>query len=90
MDKVFVLTHTNELPSGEEDIKFIGVYSAKENAEKALSRTSLLPGFCDNPTGFYISCYEINKDHWTEGFFTYVPSEEYGKYLLEKNNHTEE
>jgi len=37
-------------------------------AEAALERTRLLPGFCDEPDGFTIEQYEVDKDHWPRGF----------------------
>jgi hypothetical protein len=81
MKTVFVLQHLHVLPSGEEDTKLIGTYSSKENARAAIDRLKLQPGFCDYPrlidplvddegSGFYLDEYELDKDHWREGFVT--------------------
>jgi len=61
-------THSDELLVGGEDVKLIGVYTSKENAEEAQSRTEQLEGFKDHPEGFEISCNELDKDEWTSGF----------------------
>lgn len=66
-------THFNEKLPGGEDIKLIGVYTSKENAEEAQSRAEQLEGFKDHPKGFEISCNELNKDEWTSGFVTDNP-----------------
>lgn len=76
MDVVYIVTHTHELPDGQEDIKFIGVYDSSESAEKAVERASLRAGFLESKEGFYIGEYQLGKDHWTEGFFTYLPEED--------------
>jgi hypothetical protein len=76
MKSVFLLWHTHELPDGEEDSKFIGVYESKDAAEHAKGRVRCLPGFAEHPDGFEISAYEIGRDHWTEGFLTVIESED--------------
>jgi hypothetical protein len=75
MDIVYIVTHTHELPGGQEDIKFIGVYGSNESAEKAVERASVKAGFAETKEGFFIEGYQLGKDHWTEGFFTYTPGE---------------
>jgi hypothetical protein len=80
MKSVFVLQHVHTLPGGEEDIKFVGVYSSEALALKAVARVSIQPGFRDDPgvvdpdgveiDGFHIGKYVIDVDHWTEGFVT--------------------
>ncbi len=67
---VFVLQHVHEMVDGSEDIKFIGVYSTNENAQKAVNRLRLESGFDRAPEGFCIDDYEVDKDHWTEGYVT--------------------
>lgn len=69
MKSVFVLQHSYEL-EGCEETKFIGVYASEQDAQDAIGRLKLQPGFIDRPSDFHIDEYEINKDHWTEGFFT--------------------
>jgi hypothetical protein len=68
--KVFVLQHVHSLEGGEEDVKFIGVYSSRENAQAAIKRLSQAPGFSEALTGFHIDEYQIDKDHWAEGYTT--------------------
>jgi len=65
MDPLFVLLHS--LPETGR-VKVIGIYSLRKLAEAALERTRLLPGFCDEPDGFTIEQYEVDKDHWPRGF----------------------
>jgi hypothetical protein len=67
---VFLLWHVRELPGGEEDSKFIGVYSTRALAEAAQKRATLLPGFRDAPKGFTIDSHEVDRDEWREGFVT--------------------
>jgi hypothetical protein len=67
---VFVLWHTHELPGGKGDSKLIGVYSSRQAAEAAQGRAVQLPGFCDAPDAFVIDSYEVDQDHWREGYIT--------------------
>jgi hypothetical protein len=79
VEKVFVVQHSHTLPSGIADVKMIGVYRSLDAAKMALGRLGMQPGFSKHPThidpdatdeedGFYIDEYELDKDHWTEGF----------------------
>jgi len=53
----------------EEDIELlIGVYESVQDANAAIERLRIKAGFADFPQGFEIATYEINKDHWTDGF----------------------
>jgi hypothetical protein len=81
MKSVFVVQHLHVLQGGEEDVKLIGVYRTAEVARAAIERLSVQPGFCDYPLtvsplvddneqGFYLDEYELDKDHWCEGFIT--------------------
>jgi hypothetical protein len=65
MDPLFVLLHS--LPETGR-VKVIGIYSTKALAEAAEERTRILPGFVEEPDGFTIERYEIDKDHWPRGF----------------------
>lgn len=65
MDPLFVLLHS--LPETGK-VKLIGIYSSKVLAEAAETRARLLPGFAEEPDGFTIEPYEIDKDHWPRGF----------------------
>jgi hypothetical protein len=68
--KVYIVQHVHEFDDGSEDIKFIGVYSTHQKAEEAVKRLSTQVGFCETQEGFYIDEYELDKDHWTEGYIT--------------------
>ena len=67
---VFLLWHVHEFPDGEEDAKLIGVYSTREKAEQARQRLAVHPGFRELPEGFQVSAYQLDRDHWTEGYVT--------------------
>ena len=73
--KVFVLWHVHEMESGEENSKLIGVYSTQQLAEVARERSCKLPGFCDLPDAFVIDGYDLDTDHWTEGYVTVYPEQ---------------
>lgn len=51
-----------------EDVKLIGAYASEAAAQAAIERLRKQPGFRDYPDDFTIDAYEIDKDHWTEGF----------------------
>lgn len=70
MPRVHVLQHTHELAGGIEDVKLIGVYSSREKAQAAVARLVRVPGFADAPSGFHIDEYQLDKDHWVEGYVT--------------------
>jgi hypothetical protein len=87
MNSVFVVQHLRRLPSGEDSVMFIGVYRTKHGARQAVERLSSQPGFSKHPfvvdfesseddQGFHVSEYELDKDHWTEGFVTMVGDQE--------------
>lgn len=66
---VHLLWFVKEMPEGEEDIELlIGVYSSESEARAAIERVNDKPGFADLSEGFQICEYELNRDHWTEGF----------------------
>jgi hypothetical protein len=67
---VYLLQHSYPLDNDADEVKLIGVYSTAELAEKAAGRYKTLPGFRDHPDGFSIDRYEVDKDHWTEGFIS--------------------
>jgi hypothetical protein len=72
-NRVFVLMHAHELTPDLEDIKLIGVYSTEVKAYSALKRAESLQGFSDTREGFHVQAYELDKDHWLEGFVTQLP-----------------
>ena len=68
MAAVFVVQHVREDPEGCEDVKFIGAYSTFERAQQSVEDHKELPGFSNYAGGFSIQQYEVDADHWTEGF----------------------
>ena len=67
MQYVYLLQHV--VTRGIEDvIKTIGIYSSSEMAQKAIDRMKQKPGFRDPEGEFSIDSYEIDMDHWAEGF----------------------
>jgi hypothetical protein len=78
MTSVFILQHCRTDESGN-NVKMIGAYMSRTEAESAVARLRSMPGFSDHPaildprkdeetSGFTIDEYALNKDHWTEGF----------------------
>lgn len=70
---VYILWHTHEFEDGDEDSKLLGVYSSESIAKDKIMKYKKLPGFGQYPDGFEISKYEIDTDHWEEGFVTKYP-----------------
>ena len=73
---VFVVHHEHELAPDRDDVKMIGVYSSKAEAEAAVARLSAQPGFRETTSGFSIDRYRLDEDHWVEGFITMVGDKE--------------
>ena len=67
---VYIVQHLRESKAEQEDVKFIGVYSTQAMAADAVARIGEQPGFNETKSGFSIEEYEVDKDHWTEGFAT--------------------
>jgi len=65
MKSVFILWHVSP---DNDDEKLIGVYQSEIEARSAIKRLESQPGFQNEPEGFSVDEYELNKDHWTEGF----------------------
>jgi hypothetical protein len=61
---VYLLWH----PDMRTDEKLIGVYRTEAEAVAAVERIKAKPGFSDTGGKFEISPYELNQDHWSEGF----------------------
>jgi hypothetical protein len=69
MSEVHLLWFAREMPEGEEDVELlIGVYSSEAEAKAAIERVKNKRGFADFQEGFQISTYQVNCDHWDEGF----------------------
>ena len=67
MGRCYLLQH--ERPD-TFDVKVIGIYSSATEARGAIERLRQQPGFRDHPSGFSIDDYELDKDHWVDGFVT--------------------
>jgi hypothetical protein len=70
MNAVFLLWHSHKLEDGETDDKLIGIYSSEAAAEAAKERKLQFEGFHDAPEGFLIEKYELDRDYWSEGYFS--------------------
>jgi hypothetical protein len=66
--KVQLLWFVQEREDGDDTELLIGVYQTEQDANDAIARLHGQPGFVDFPQGFKAEPYELNKDHWTEGF----------------------
>ena len=65
---MFILWHAGQDDEYFEDAKLIGVYRTKERAHRAIDRVRSQPGFREHPKGFVVDTYELDRDHWVEGF----------------------
>jgi hypothetical protein len=65
MERAFLLQHERPDP---ENVKVIGIYSSEAAAQAAIDRLQQQAGFRDYPDCFTIDVYELDKDHWAEGF----------------------
>jgi hypothetical protein len=68
MKIVFIVHHSYAAPGGHEEVKLIGVYASKKEAQLAVRRKRRYPGFRDYPKCFQIGQYEVGRDQWSEGF----------------------
>ncbi len=64
---VYLVQHSYE-NNGCEETKIIGIYSSRSKAKEAVEKYKQIKGFKDYPDDFYIASYEVDKDHWCEGF----------------------
>jgi hypothetical protein len=70
MKQVYILWHHYPDDSDDDNAKLLGVYSSKEVAEQRReAKYKLLPGFSQGEGEFTIDAYEIDRDHWDEGFY---------------------
>jgi hypothetical protein len=51
-----------------DDVKLLGVYSARARAEQRIAQAQTLPGFQGEPDCFQIAAYTVDKDEWTGGY----------------------
>ncbi len=66
MKYLYILCHLNKK---NEDIKTIGKFTSLEKAKNVIEEYKQYKGFKDNPDGFFIDKYEINKLYWQDGYF---------------------
>ena len=64
MKSVFVVQHLHVLPSGQEDVKVVGVYRSSEAAVEAIERLKVQPGFRDHPRSV-----DPSTDDAEQGFY---------------------
>ncbi len=76
MTSAFVLLHVHEVDGGDEQVKFIGLYSSRQKAQEAVARLTMQPGFATAPDGFHIDEYQLDQDHWTEGYISVAEANE--------------
>jgi hypothetical protein len=65
---VHLLWFVQENTEGKDKELLLGVYSSEAAAKSAIQRLQDKPGFVSFPAGFQIHPYELDRDHWTEGF----------------------
>jgi hypothetical protein len=70
MTTVYMLWHVHETEFGDEENKFIGVYSTEAKAREAIEQLKDQPGFKDHPDEFKIYPRTIDRTSWREGFIT--------------------
>jgi hypothetical protein len=75
MNKVYVLQHVITYSAFDDNTKLIGVYSSENAGRSAIGRLKSKPGFIDSRGEFHLEGYELDLDHWVEGFVSGNPSE---------------
>lgn len=73
---VYLLQHSYEYEIYEdikvEETKIIGIYSSEMKAKEAMALFLTKQGFNRFPKDcFYIDEYQLDQDHWVEGFITW-------------------
>lgn len=66
-------TADGELTWDEEsgdNVKLLGVYSSDEHARERIRQAQRLPGFIDEPNCFMVTQYQVDEDHWSDGYIT--------------------
>ncbi len=66
--KVYLLWFVRERDDREDCELLIGVYSSEPEAKAAIERMKGKRSFADLPDGLQIHAYQLDQDHWTEGF----------------------
>ena len=57
----------------KDDLKWVGVYSSREQVEAAVERKRGFPGFCDEPGCFFVTEYPLDTNLWPDGFLLEKP-----------------
>lgn len=68
LDSVYVLWHVHHIGDRNDDEKLIGVYRTEDDVSATIARLQNKPGFRESREGFQVETYELNQDHWTEGY----------------------
>jgi hypothetical protein len=68
-ESVFLLWYVQKRDGDGTDL-LIGVYRSEADAEAAIDRLKSKAGFLTAPEGFRINRYELNRDHWENGYVT--------------------
>jgi len=63
VNSVYLLWYTR----GDDEL-LIGVYENKAEATAAQHRVKVKPGFAEGTGEFEIAEYQLNQDHWKEGY----------------------
>jgi hypothetical protein len=78
MTHVYLLYHLHRVPSGDEQVLFLGAYGSRPSALRAIKRIRKLPGFnkypklrehgADHGPGFNINRIRLGANNWADGF----------------------
>jgi hypothetical protein len=73
MKTVYILFYDRELPGGIDDERLLGVYTCHKKAKVAMRRAMRSKSLSRSLEHYVIDEYQIGKDHWESGFFTWSP-----------------
>lgn len=73
MESVWLLQHVHEFADDSEDVKLIGVFASRHEAEVVQAQVASQPGFREMPEGFLITEHQIGVIGWSKGFVTVDP-----------------
>jgi homoserine kinase type II len=68
--RVFLVEHVRSDDDEDVDVKTIGIFSSKYEAEQAISSLKSVVGFRSYPEGFTISGMVVDRIYWAEGFIS--------------------
>ncbi len=66
MEFLYEIYHLNKK---NDDLKIVGRFTSLKEVKKIIEEYKQYEGFKDNPNGFFIDKYEINKLCWQDGYF---------------------